>query len=305
MGLWGRIKKTAKRAGKQVKRTTKVVGSQVKRSTIAVAPILLGPGLGEKVGIMAAGNGKGSKSALKAMGRVSNVTGRVVQIGATALGTIFGGPIVGAAAYRGTALLRQLNQHQVQEAKYKAGMTTTRGHNVVWKKQPVRILEGLAAGVGGAAVGSLAGGTSFFASGSSMFSGITGIGAAAPATTGVTGAMEASTASMIAGETGVTSSAAAAGAAGGTGVLGYATAGTGVLGIASQLLGAKGNAGAGGMISELIGDQSGVTPYDSGFAQGLTETPYQEGMTTGGTDYMTYIIIAAVVVAAWYFLKKK
>jgi hypothetical protein len=309
MGLWGRIKKTAKRAGKAVAKTSKKVGRQVKRSAAVAAPALLGPGLGEKVGISIAGTmKKGKASTLKGMARVSNVTGRVVQIAGTALGTIFAGPIAGAAIYRATALQRQLVQHEVQEAKFKAGMTTTRGHNVVWKKQPLRILEGVAAGVGAAAVGAIAGGTSIFASGSEMVSGIFGSGGTAAAG-GETAAMKASTAAMVQGETAAGTAAAAAPAAGSSILSTAATTMGGALvtTAASRLLGGLGGTSTGGVSTggTEVYTGEGTSGGGYGFTGDLGAAGGVGDMLSGDVAGipMPLILGAVVILLIWMFWK--
>jgi len=295
MGLWGKIKKTAKRAGKQVKRSSTRVGKQIRRSAAVAAPALLGPGLGDKVGIELANK---NKSALKNLSRVSNVTGRVVQIAGTIVTTVFAGPIAGSAVYRGTALLRQLSQHETQEAKYRAGMTTTRGHNVVWKKQPVRIIEGLAAGVGGAIVGAAAGGTSIFASGSEMVSGIFSAAPVATGGTGASAAMEASTASMVAGETGGVA------AAGGSSLLTTLGTGLGTSAVSMLLPRLFGQGSSGGVST------GGTEIYTGGESGGGGETGLA-GVAGDVGDFLsgdvggipTGIIVAAIIVVAIYYWK--
>jgi hypothetical protein len=305
MGLWGRLKKKAKKIGKQVKRTTKQAGGQLKRSTAVALPALLGPGLGDKAALALAKTGgkTARKSTLKGISKVSNVTGRIVQVGATAVATWFGGPILGAAAYRGTALMRQLSQHDIQEAKYKAGITTTRGHNVVWKKQPVRIIEGLAAGLGGAIAGAAAGGTSIFASGSSMVSGILGSGGAAAGGTGAASAgMEASTSAMVAGET----AAGTAAAGGGIGTLGYVSAGTGVLGIASKLFGGGKGAGGGGsseggIVENYVTGDSGLLGAQGPLGDQGLGLVSEDGSILGTGIPMVYVAIAIIALILWYY----
>jgi hypothetical protein len=199
MGLWKKVKKAVKKVGKQVK-----------RSAAVAAPALLGPGLGAKVGVAIAKTaGKtAQKATYKGIGQVSNVTGRVVQVGGTALATWFGGPVAGAAVYRGTALLRQLDQKQVKDAKQAAGLTSHGGKHIAWKKHAVRTASTVGAAVVGGAALSLAGGsglTSTFASVPSLVGGIFKGGAAVPMSpTGDTSSpeMDASTADMLAGETG-------------------------------------------------------------------------------------------------------
>lgn len=304
MGLWGRIKKKAKRVGKAVGKTAKKVGRQVKRSAAVAAPALLGPGLGEKVGVAIAKTaGKTAiKSTYSGMSRVSNVTGRIVQIAGTVVGTVFAGPIAGSAIYRGTALLRQLSQHEMAEAKFKAGVSQTRGHNVVWKKQPLRILEGLAAGVGGAVIGAAAGGTSIFASGSSMASGIFGGGTAAAG--GASPAMLASTEAMVAGET------AAGTAAAGGGVLStVASVGVPVVGavapmLLQRLMGGGGTSMGG---TEVGGTEVVIPGSDGGFGAGGFE-----GMAGQASDFlasdvagipMAVIVGGAALLLIWMFWK--
>lgn len=297
MGLWGRIKKKAKKVGKQVKRSSKQVGSQIKRSAAVAAPALLGPGLGDKVGIALANK---NKSALKGLSRVSNVTGRIVQIAGTIVTTVFAGPIAGSAVYRGTALLRQLSQHETQEAKYKAGMTTTRGHNVVWKKQPLRIAEGIAAGVGVAAVGAIAGGTSLFASGSSMASGIMGGGTAAAGGTGASAAMQTSTAAMVAGETGGVA------AAGGSSLLTTLGTGLGTSAVSMLLPRLFGAAG-----TSTGGVSTGGTEVYTGEGGGAAGETGLAGVTGEVTDFLsgdiggipTGLIIGAIIIIAIYYWK--
>ena len=169
MGLFKKIKKAAKKVGKSVGKTTKKVGGQIKRSAAVAAPALLGPGLGTKVAV---GLAHGNKSALKGAGRVANVTGRGVQIVGTALATYFGGAVAGAAAYRGTALLRQIDQKAIRDARYKAGGVSSSGRTIKWKKHAVRTVSTVAAAyMGAGAMAAAAGGkfaTGGFQSGQSI-----------------------------------------------------------------------------------------------------------------------------------------
>jgi len=305
MGLWGRLKKKAKRVGKAVGKTAKKVGRQVKRSAAVAAPALLGPGLGEKVGVAIAKTaGKTAiKSTYSGMGRVSNVTGRVVQVVGTAVATWFGGPILGSAAYRGTALLRQLSQHEIAEAKYKAGVSQSRGHNVVWKKQPIRIVEALAVGVAGAAAGSIAGGTSFFASGSSMVSGILGGGSTAAG--GASSAMLSSTEAMVAGET-ASGVAAAAAPAAGSSLLTTAGVGLGtslVSTILPKLFGGGGGTSTGGVETggvEVYTGEGGGAAGEAGFAGMADQASDFLSSDVGGIP-MALIVGVVAVGLIWYF----
>jgi hypothetical protein len=298
-----------KKFRKKLRKTVKRVGKQIKRSTAVAAPALLGPGLGEKVGVSIAKTaGKTAiKSTYKRMGQVSNVTGRVVQVAGTAIATWFGGPILGSMAYRGTALMRQIGQKEIQEGKFKAGLTTTRGHKIVWKKQPVRILEAAAAGLGGAIVGAAAGGTSIFASGSSMITGAFGGGGVAAGGTGASAAMQSSTAAMVAGETGGAAAATtAAAAAGGTGVLGYVAPALGLAGLASRFLGG-GAAPSGGTImeggiTEVYSGEGGVLGAEGPLGPDGLGLVSEDGSFLGtGIPMLIVVVVLLAAVAYWYF----
>jgi len=294
-----------KKFRKKFRKTVKRVGKQIKRSAAVAAPALLGPGLGEKVGVAIAKTaGKTAiKSTYSGMSRVSNVTGRIVQIAGTVVGTVFAGPIAGSAIYRGTALLRQLSQHEMAEAKFKAGVSQTRGHNVVWKKQPLRIVEGLAAGVGAAAVGAIAGGTSIFASGSSMVSGIFGGGTAAAG--GASPAMLSSTEAMVAGET-ASGVAAAAAPAAGSSLLTTAAVGLGgslVSTVLPRLFGGGGGTSTGGVETggvEVYTGEGGGAAGETGFAGMADQASDFLSSDVGGIP-MALIVGVVAVGLIWYF----
>jgi hypothetical protein len=116
-----------KRAGKSVKRTAKKVGKQVKRSAAVAAPAMLGPGLGEKVGLgIARTAGKtAEKSVLRHMAQVSKVTGKTVQVAGTVVATWFGGPAAGAGAYKLTGAASQFGLANIRRAQYRKGFTNT------------------------------------------------------------------------------------------------------------------------------------------------------------------------------------
>jgi hypothetical protein len=139
MGLWKKVKKAAKRAGKAVK-----------RSVAVAAPVLLGPGLGEKAGVAVSRTaGKTArKSTLAYMGRVSRVTGKVVQVAGTAVATVFGGPAAGAGAYRVSGTMAKLGQYTVKSEQYRAGYTHTKPRRVNWGSEALGL--GLAVGAAGA-----------------------------------------------------------------------------------------------------------------------------------------------------------
>jgi len=294
-----------KKFRKKFRKTVKRVGKQIKRSAAVAAPALLGPGLGEKVGVSIAKTaGKTAiKSTYKRMGQVSNVTGRVVQVVGTAVATWFGGPILGSMAYRATALGRQLGQKEIKEAKFKAGLTTTRGHKIVWRKQPVRILEAAAVGFGGAIAGSLAGGTSVFASGSSMVSGIFGGGTAAAG--GASPAMLSSTEAMVAGET-ASGVAAAAAPAAGSSLLTTAAVGLGgslVSTVLPRLFGGGGGTSTGGVETggvEVYTGEGGGAAGETGFAGMADQASDFLSSEVGGIP-MALIVGVVAVGLIWYF----
>lgn len=143
MGLWKKIKKGVKKAGKAVKKTAKTIGRQIKRSTAVAAPALLGPGLGEKVGVYVSRTaGKtAKKSTLKGIQKVGRVGGTVVQVVGTAVATYFGGPVAGKAAYAVTGYAKKGGKYLVQKEMYKEGYKKTK------PKRP-NLLAELASGIG-------------------------------------------------------------------------------------------------------------------------------------------------------------
>jgi hypothetical protein len=142
-----------RRAGKQIKRSARRIGSQVKRSAAVSAPILTGGLLGTRIGVsIAKTTGKHQAGVLKRMSPVSKAMGRVEQVGATIAATWFGGPVAGAAAYRGTTLSRTYTDRMIRQAR---GMDS---RPIQWKEQGIRT----AATVAAAYVGATALGTGAF-----------------------------------------------------------------------------------------------------------------------------------------------
>jgi hypothetical protein len=158
MGFLKKLKKAVKKVGKSVGSTVKKIGKQVKRSTAVAAPALLGPGLGEKVGVYVSRTaGKtAKKSTLKGMAKVGRVGGTVVQVVGTAVATYFGGPVAGKAAYAVTGYAKKGGAFIVKQEQYKQGFKSTKPTrpsfvaNVV---QGVASVVGALVGGGGGGVG--------------------------------------------------------------------------------------------------------------------------------------------------------
>jgi len=143
MGLWKKVKKVAKKVGKQVK-----------RSAAVAAPALLGPGLGEKVGVGIARTAgtTAKKSMYQHMGQVSKVSGKVVQVVGTAVASWFGGPVPGAAAYRVTGTMGKFGGQIVKKQQYREGLTHTKPGKMNWAQEGIGLVGAVAGALAGAKV---------------------------------------------------------------------------------------------------------------------------------------------------------
>jgi hypothetical protein len=149
VGLWKKVKKAAKKVGGAVKKAT------------AVGLAAGGNPLTTKVAMkVAKSQGKyRSKSTVKVVGQVAKTTSKVAQLGGTAVATVFGGPMAGAAAYRLGALNKQYVDREVAKAK------GTKVRKIAWKKQAIRgaytVAGGAAAGLGASLLGGTGAGGMF------------------------------------------------------------------------------------------------------------------------------------------------
>jgi len=187
MGFLKKLKKSVKKVGKSVGSTVKKIGKQVKRSTAVAAPALLGPGLGEKVGVYVSRTaGKtAKKSTLRGMAKVGKVGGTVVQVVGTAVATYFGGPVAGKAAYAVTGYAKKGGAFIVKQEQYKQGYTQTKPTRPSFV---ANLVQGVASVVGAV----LGGGGSVLGGGGGGGDGVAGGGApgdyGAPGSSGVYGA---------------------------------------------------------------------------------------------------------------------
>jgi hypothetical protein len=158
MGLWKKIKKSVKKVGTAVKKTAAQVGKQVKRSVAVASPILLGPGLGEKVGVYVSRTaGKtAKKSTLAGMAKTGRVTGTVVQVVGTAVATYFGGPVAGKAAYAVTGAAKKGGKYVIQKEQYRQGYRTNKPTK---PNMLTELISGIGSILGGGKVAVAAGGS--------------------------------------------------------------------------------------------------------------------------------------------------
>lgn len=161
-GGFGSIGKAFKRIGGQIARTAEQAGKQIKRSTAVASPVLLGPALGEKVGIRIARSAgqTAQKATLKAMSRVSRVSGTVVQAAGTVVAGAFTAGLAAAPAYAVTGAAKNLGQHYIKKEQFKRGYTTRDPGTFDWRGEAIKIGSTAASLVGaaGRAVGGAIGG---------------------------------------------------------------------------------------------------------------------------------------------------
>ena len=139
----------------------KSVGRQIERSLAVAAPILIGPGLGQKVsvGILHGGSqyAPAKKTALKMAYRTGQYSGAVVQYGATIVASVLGGPLLGGVANKVTGFAKAGGAYLIRKEQYAQGFTQTKP-KFDWRGQAIGAssLIGLAAGtVGGEIAGSI------------------------------------------------------------------------------------------------------------------------------------------------------